>query len=67
MNVVLYSTGCPKCGLLKSKLNEKDIEYDEITDVDTMIGMGIKAVPMMMVDGELMDFNKAIKFLQECE
>ena len=27
MDVVLYSTGCPKCKVLKKKLDAKDIKY----------------------------------------
>lgn len=31
--VVVYSTGCPKCQILKKKLEEKDIEFTECSDV----------------------------------
>ena len=38
--VVLYSTGCPKCGVLKKKLNERGIQYQENTTVEEMLALG---------------------------
>ena len=36
MNVILYSTGCPKCNILKKKLADAKIDYSVIEDVDVM-------------------------------
>ena len=36
MNVVMYSTNCPKCRVLEMKLNSKGITYSVVTDVDEM-------------------------------
>lgn len=60
MKIVLYSTGCPQCTVLEKKLAEKGINYDLCEDIDTMTNMGIKKVPMLEVDGELMEFNKKL-------
>lgn len=57
--VTLYSTGCPKCKILETKLNKKNIKYQEFTDVNKMLGMGIKSVPYLEVDGKLMNFTEA--------
>lgn len=57
--VILYGTGCPKCKILETKLNKKNIKYQEFTDVDKMLDMGIKSVPYLKVDGKLMDFTEA--------
>ena len=57
--VKLYGTGCPKCKILETKLNKKNIKYQEFTDVDKMLDMGIKSVPYLKVDGKLMDFTEA--------
>ena len=59
MNVILYSTGCPKCNILKKKLSSKNIEYTENQNVDEMISLGIEQVPILSVDGVMMDFGKA--------
>lgn len=65
MNVVLYSTGCPKCAVLKKKLEANAIEYQENNDVDEMIGLGISQVPVLSVDGELLSFAEANKWVND--
>ena len=66
-NLILYSTGCPKCNVLKKKLTEKNIEYTENNDIDVMTSLGIDQVPMLSVDGKLMDFTEANKWVNERE
>ena len=61
--VILYSTHCPKCNVLSQKLNSKSIQFEEINDVETMQSIGIKTVPMLEVDGVLMDFGKATQWV----
>lgn len=57
--IMLYSTGCPKCRVLKQKLDSKSIQYTEETSVDTMLSLGITQVPVLSVDGNLMPFAQA--------
>ena len=59
MNVILYSTGCPKCKILKKKLAEKNIDYAENQNVEAMVALGIDQVPVLKIDGEMMNFGKA--------
>lgn len=61
----LFSTGCPKCTILKKKLFQKGIEYTEVNDIQQMLDMGLKSVPWLEVDGQLMDFNQANKWINE--
>ena len=63
MNTILYSTGCPKCNVLKKKLHEKSIQYKEVTDVDTMVKMGFERVPILSVDNSIMDFSTACNWI----
>ena len=63
--IILYSTHCPKCKILTKKLTEKNIEYIEFTDVDKMIEMGFSVMPMLEVDGVVMDFTTANKWINE--
>lgn len=66
MEVTLYSTHCPRCKVLETKLKQKGIVYTEETDVDKMLAMGLKSAPALKVDnGELMDFGKAIEWIKE--
>ena len=63
--IILYSTNCPKCKILEQKLKSKNIEYIEFTDVDKMIEMGFSVMPMLEVDGIVMDFGTANKWINE--
>jgi glutaredoxin-related protein len=57
--IILYTTHCPKCRVLEMKLNQKGITYEEVTDVSTMLDLGIKSAPMLAINGQLMDFKTA--------
>lgn len=63
MQITLYSTGCPRCEVLKKKLSEKSVDYTEVTSVDDMLALGIKEVPVLSVDGGLMSFKEAIDWV----
>jgi len=63
--IVLYSTGCPQCKVLSGLLDKRKITYSHCSDVQTMMDMGISSVPMLMVDGELMNFQAAMKWVKE--
>lgn len=65
MNVVLYSTHCPKCKVLETKMKQKKVEYVEVDDVDAMLAKGIKSAPYLEVDDTMMDFNEAVKWVNE--
>lgn len=59
MNIKLYTTHCPKCEILEKKLSDKNIQYEEITDVQTMISLGFSTTPILEVDGNTMEFKDA--------
>ena len=63
--IILYTTHCPKCKILEQKLKSKNIEYVEFTDVDKMIEMGFSMMPMLEVNGIIMDFATANKWINE--
>ncbi len=63
MTIILYSTGCPRCEVLKKKLAEKSVNYTEITSVEKMLNLGIKEVPMLSVSGSLMNFKNAVEWI----
>ena len=67
MKIIFYSTGCPKCNVLKKKLTEKNIEYMESNDIEIMASLGIDQVPVLSVDGELLQFAAANKWINERE
>ena len=65
MNIVLYSTGCPKCNVLKKKLDMAKIEYEICDDIDIMEQKGFMAAPILEIDGVSMDFGLAVKWIAE--
>lgn len=65
MDVILYSTNCPKCKVLEKKLDSTGINYKIVTDEDLMIGKGFTSAPMLEVDGLLMDFGNAVRWAKE--
>lgn len=60
--VILYSTGCPRCQSLKTKLNMKHIEFEEKHDIEEMKAAGIMSVPTLIVDGQKLDFTAAMRW-----
>lgn len=67
MNVILYSTGCPKCNVLKTKLANKKIKYIENNNVDDMLSLGIEEVPVLSIDERLLTFTEANQWINESE
>lgn len=65
MQVILYSTGCPKCNVLKAKLDNKNIKYDVVSNVDIIMSKGISTVPVLEIDGQLLEFKKSVDWVNE--
>lgn len=63
--IILYTIGCPNCKMLEKRLDAKNIKYTTVTDIDTMQAKGIKSAPQLEVNGEIMNFGKAIQWVQK--
>lgn len=63
LTVVLYSTHCPRCNVLEKKLKQKNILYEEVTDVEIMKEKGYLSVPVLEIDGVSMDFKTASNWI----
>jgi len=61
--IILYSTNCPKCNILEKKLSSANIDFSIETDVEIMQSKGFMSAPMLEVDGKIMDFGDAIKWV----
>lgn len=61
--IILYSTNCPKCKVLEMKLNSKQAKFEICTDIDKMISLGIQSAPVLSIDGKLLDFTQALKYI----
>ena len=62
-NIILYTTHCPKCRVLETKLKSKNIQYVEVSDEIIMQEKNIEFLPMLEADGVLMDFATANNFI----
>lgn len=56
MNIILYkSATCPQCKVVKVKLEKKGIPFIEEMDVNIMAERGVKGIPTLEVDGNLIN------------
>lgn len=65
MEVILYTTHCPKCKVLEKKLQSKKIQYEEVTNTNIMISKGFHETPMLEVNGNIMNFKMANTWINE--
>lgn len=62
-NITVYTTHCPKCNILKKKLDMKKISYTEIDDTSIMASKGIDAVPVLEIGDKLLPFKEAVAWV----
>ena len=62
--IKLYSTGCPKCAVLKMKLDKLKVNYELETNQEVIVETGKKnsilSAPILEVDGAFYDFISVI-------
>ena len=63
--IILYSNNCPRCKILKKKLDDNKINYEIIDDVDTMIDKGLSTVPALDINGRMLDFKEAVEWVNK--
>jgi len=62
--ITLYSNDCPKCKILKFKLDSKNIQYELCSDIDIMTSKGFQTTPMLTVEEETMNYLYAINWVK---
>lgn len=65
--VILYTTHCPKCKVLETKLRQAHVEYEIIEDENVMLNKGFMEAPKLEVDGEVLNFSGSINWLKQRE
>lgn len=63
--ITLYSNDCPNCAALKADLDRTGLSYNVCSDIDTMINMGLNELPVLEVNGELLNKNEAIAWIKK--
>lgn len=65
MNIILYSNDCPRCKVLKTKLEQKNINFEENNNVELMTKKGFTTVPVLEVNGTIYNFKDAVEWIKE--
>lgn len=65
MEIILYSTGCPQCNVLKKKLSDKNLIFQIDENLEEMKSLGFKSAPMLKVDDKILNYKEAFKWLNE--
>lgn len=64
--IIFYTTDCPKCKILKTKMDAISLEYNVCNDVNKMLQLGMQSAPALQIDdGTILDFGQSIKWLKE--
>ena len=65
-SVILYEHGCPRCKVLKMKLDQKGIRYETVNDIAIMKAKGFSEAPKLEIsDGTILGFKEAIEWIKE--
>lgn len=62
-NIILFTIGCPKCNVLKTKLDRAGIHYVICEDKNKMIEQGITLLPMLKINDSILNFNQAVEWI----
>lgn len=65
MNVLYTKANCPMCSILKTKLDQANIECSLFTDEAKMLEMGLDAMPLLEINGERMPYGAAIDYVNK--
>lgn len=64
MEVILYSTGCPQCNILKEMLQKKNIIFQIEDNIEKMKELGFSSLPMLSINNKILNFKEAFNFLK---
>jgi small redox-active disulfide protein 2 len=66
MKVQILGTGCPKCKVLEENARKAigelglSAEIEKVTDVDTIMEMGVMMTPALAIDGDVKSAGKVL-------
>ena len=66
--IVYSNSSCPKCKVLKMKMDKANLTYDVNENVEEMQELGIKSLPYLQLDdGTFLNFGEAVKHIKTLE
>lgn len=63
--VILYSNGCPRCNVLKKKLESANVSFEVESDIEVIMSKGFMSVPILEVNGVFLTFENAVQYVNE--
>ena len=58
--VILYAINCPRCHVLKEKLDLAGIKYRVVTNTNVLREKGVTHLPVLEVGGKMLGFAEAM-------
>ena len=65
--IILYTTHCPRCKVLETKLKNKGLNYSVVDDENEITNLGILSVPVLNVDDVFYQFKEANDWINQQE
>jgi glutaredoxin len=65
--IVLYTTNCPRCKVLETKLKEKNIDFEINENVNDLIDLGLMSAPALSINGNILQFKEAVDWVNAQE
>ena len=65
MQITLYTNRCPCCEVLEAALKAASLDFEAVIDTGQMLSMGMTHLPMLSVDGTMMNYPAALSWLKE--
>lgn len=61
--ITLYTTHCPRCKVLKAKLDSENIDYEVVEGEEAIREKGFVTTPLLEVDDKVLTFAEAMKWV----
>lgn len=61
--ITLFSTECPKCRVLETKLNQANIDFIKSNNIQEIIDQGFMSAPVLKVGDTYYDFKQGVDWI----
>ena len=62
-NIILYSNHCPRCNILKEKLDSQHIDYFIEDNIEKLRELNFTHMPILCVNGKYLNFKESFNYL----
>lgn len=63
--ILMHQDGCPQCKMVETLLKKYGVEYESCKDVNTMVSMGIKHTPVIVVGDKKLQGKEMLEFVNQ--